>query len=121
MKYCQIDEIVSLEPGEKLVAQRTLRADEDYLQDHFPAISRDAGGDDARGPCIKPRSGWSEPETTSAARWCCSERPGTSNLVISCPLAKRCKSLPRRSNATATAPRSRRPAKNKAASLCQLD
>jgi 3-hydroxyacyl-[acyl-carrier-protein] dehydratase len=36
MKYCQIDRIISLEPGEKLVAQRTLRADEDYLQDHFP-------------------------------------------------------------------------------------
>ena len=36
MKYCQIDEIVSLQPGEKLVAQRTLRPGEDYLQDHFP-------------------------------------------------------------------------------------
>jgi 3-hydroxyacyl-[acyl-carrier-protein] dehydratase len=36
MKYCQIDEISSLEPGKKLVARRTLRAQEDYLLDHFP-------------------------------------------------------------------------------------
>lgn len=36
MKYCQIDEITSLEPGKKLVATRKLRAEEDYLLDHFP-------------------------------------------------------------------------------------
>jgi 3-hydroxyacyl-[acyl-carrier-protein] dehydratase len=36
MKYCQLDRIVELEPGKRLVAQRTLRPDEEYLQDHFP-------------------------------------------------------------------------------------
>lgn len=36
MKYRQIDRIVSLEPGKRLVAERTLRADEEYLKDHFP-------------------------------------------------------------------------------------
>ena len=36
MKYCQIDEITLLEPGVKLEGLRRLRADEDYLQDHFP-------------------------------------------------------------------------------------
>jgi len=34
--YRQIDEITSLEPGQKLTAVRTLRADEEYLKDHFP-------------------------------------------------------------------------------------
>jgi 3-hydroxyacyl-[acyl-carrier-protein] dehydratase len=36
MRYSQLDRIVALEPGRRLVAQRTLRADEHYLQDHFP-------------------------------------------------------------------------------------
>ncbi len=36
MKYRQIDKIISLEPGKKLVAERTLLADEEYLNDHFP-------------------------------------------------------------------------------------
>jgi 3-hydroxyacyl-[acyl-carrier-protein] dehydratase len=36
MKYCQIDKITSLEPGKRLTAERTLRADEEYLKDHFP-------------------------------------------------------------------------------------
>ena len=36
MKYCQIDQITSLQPGKKLTGQRTLRADEEYLLDHFP-------------------------------------------------------------------------------------
>ncbi len=36
MKYRQIDKITSLEPGKKLTAVRTLRADEEYLEDHFP-------------------------------------------------------------------------------------
>ena len=36
MKYCQLDRIVELDPGKRVVAQRTLRADEEYLQDHFP-------------------------------------------------------------------------------------
>ena len=36
MKYCQLDQITSIEPGKKLTAIRTLRADEDFLSDHFP-------------------------------------------------------------------------------------
>ncbi|KAA5547193.1 beta-hydroxyacyl-ACP dehydratase [Roseiconus nitratireducens] len=36
MKYRQLDRIVSLTPGKRLVAERTLRADEEYLRDHFP-------------------------------------------------------------------------------------
>ncbi len=36
MKYCQIDQITSVQPGEKLTATRTLRAEEEYLNDHFP-------------------------------------------------------------------------------------
>jgi 3-hydroxyacyl-[acyl-carrier-protein] dehydratase len=36
MKYCQIDRITSLVPGEKITAERTLRAEEEYLKDHFP-------------------------------------------------------------------------------------
>lgn len=36
MKYSQLDRIVEIDPGKQLVAQRTLRADEEYLRDHFP-------------------------------------------------------------------------------------
>jgi 3-hydroxyacyl-[acyl-carrier-protein] dehydratase len=36
MKYRQIDRITSLQPGKMLTAERTLRADEPYLKDHFP-------------------------------------------------------------------------------------
>jgi 3-hydroxyacyl-[acyl-carrier-protein] dehydratase len=36
MKFCQIDRIIEIVPGQKIVASRTLRADEDYLRDHFP-------------------------------------------------------------------------------------
>jgi 3-hydroxyacyl-[acyl-carrier-protein] dehydratase len=36
MKYSQIDRITSLQPGKMLTAERTLRADEEYLLDHFP-------------------------------------------------------------------------------------
>ena len=36
MKYRQLDRIVSLDPGQKIVAERTLRAEEEYLKDHFP-------------------------------------------------------------------------------------
>jgi 3-hydroxyacyl-[acyl-carrier-protein] dehydratase len=36
MKYRQLDQIVSIEPGKRLIATRTLRADEEYLHDHFP-------------------------------------------------------------------------------------
>lgn len=36
MKYNQLDRIVRVTPGESILAERTLRADEDYLRDHFP-------------------------------------------------------------------------------------
>lgn len=36
MQYNQLDRIIEIEPGQRLVAQRTLRADEAYLRDHFP-------------------------------------------------------------------------------------
>ena len=36
MKYCQLDRITSLRPGVSLTAERTLRAEEEYLKDHFP-------------------------------------------------------------------------------------
>jgi len=36
MRYRQIDRLISLDPGKRLVAQRTLKFDEDYLKDHFP-------------------------------------------------------------------------------------
>ena len=36
MKYRQIDRITAIEPGKRLKAERTLRADEEYLKDHFP-------------------------------------------------------------------------------------
>lgn len=36
MRYNQLDRIVELDPGRQLVAQRTLRSDEQYLLDHFP-------------------------------------------------------------------------------------
>jgi 3-hydroxyacyl-[acyl-carrier-protein] dehydratase len=36
MRYRQLDKIIELVPGEKIVAERTLRQGEDYLRDHFP-------------------------------------------------------------------------------------
>jgi len=36
MRYRQLDAILELVPGERIVATRTLRKDEDYLRDHFP-------------------------------------------------------------------------------------
>ena len=36
MKYRQIDRITSLDLGKSLTAERTLRADEEHLLDHFP-------------------------------------------------------------------------------------
>ena len=36
MKYSQLDRILELDPGRKLVGERKLAADEEYLQDHFP-------------------------------------------------------------------------------------
>lgn len=39
MRYCQLNQITRLEPGVILQATRTLRADEDYLKDHFPRFA----------------------------------------------------------------------------------
>ena len=36
MRYRMLDRIVELHPGERITAVRELRADEEYLQDHFP-------------------------------------------------------------------------------------
>ncbi|OYP39098.1 3-hydroxyacyl-ACP dehydratase FabZ family protein [Rhodopirellula sp. MGV] len=36
MKYRQLDRILTLVPGKQIVAERTLRGDEEYLKDHFP-------------------------------------------------------------------------------------
>ncbi len=36
MRFCQLDQITLLEPGVQIKAVRKLRADEDYLRDHFP-------------------------------------------------------------------------------------
>lgn len=36
MRFSQLDEIVSLEPGVRIVACRRLTGQEDYLKDHFP-------------------------------------------------------------------------------------
>jgi len=36
MKFQQLDKITELVPGEFITGTRTLRADEDYLRDHFP-------------------------------------------------------------------------------------
>lgn len=36
MKYRQLDRILSLEPGVRLVGERTLGAEEEFLTDHFP-------------------------------------------------------------------------------------
>ena len=36
MKYCQLDRITLLEPGKRIVAERTLRSEEEFLVDHFP-------------------------------------------------------------------------------------
>jgi len=36
MRFCQLDRITLLEPGVRIEAVRKLRAEEDYLRDHFP-------------------------------------------------------------------------------------
>jgi len=36
MKYCQLDRITLLQPGKRIVAERTLRGEEEFLVDHFP-------------------------------------------------------------------------------------
>lgn len=39
MRFCQLDQITLLEPGVRIQALRQLRADEDYLRDHFPRFA----------------------------------------------------------------------------------
>ncbi len=36
MQFCLLDRIIELEPGQHIKAVRLLRAEEDYLADHFP-------------------------------------------------------------------------------------
>lgn len=36
MRFRQLDKITELVPGDRIVAVRHVRADEDYLRDHFP-------------------------------------------------------------------------------------
>jgi 3-hydroxyacyl-[acyl-carrier-protein] dehydratase len=36
MRFCLLDRIVELEPGVRITAVKRLRAEEDYLKDHFP-------------------------------------------------------------------------------------
>jgi 3-hydroxyacyl-[acyl-carrier-protein] dehydratase len=36
MRFCLLDRITELQRGVKITAVKTLRAEEDYLQDHFP-------------------------------------------------------------------------------------
>lgn len=36
MRFSQLDQITELVPGERITAVRRLRAEEDYLKDHFP-------------------------------------------------------------------------------------
>lgn len=38
MRFVLIDRIVSLAPGESVVAMRTVPADDDYFEDHFPGF-----------------------------------------------------------------------------------
>jgi 3-hydroxyacyl-[acyl-carrier-protein] dehydratase len=36
MRFCLLDRIVEIEPGVRLIAEKRLRPDEEYLKDHFP-------------------------------------------------------------------------------------
>jgi 3-hydroxyacyl-[acyl-carrier-protein] dehydratase len=36
MRFCLLDRILELEPGVRVTAVKRLRAEEDYLKDHFP-------------------------------------------------------------------------------------
>lgn len=38
MRFILVDRILSLEPGLRVVAARTIPPDEDYFQDHFPGF-----------------------------------------------------------------------------------
>jgi 3-hydroxyacyl-[acyl-carrier-protein] dehydratase len=39
MRFCQLDQITLLEPGVRIHGLRKLRAEEDYLRDHFPRFA----------------------------------------------------------------------------------
>lgn len=39
MRFCQLDQITLFEPGVRIEASKRLRADEDYLRDHFPRFA----------------------------------------------------------------------------------
>lgn len=39
MRFCQLDEILQLQPGQRIVAARRLSGSEDYLRDHFPRFA----------------------------------------------------------------------------------
>ncbi|GIW93479.1 MAG: beta-hydroxyacyl-ACP dehydratase [Pirellulaceae bacterium] len=36
MKFCQLDQIIELSPGQRIVALRRVTGREEYLRDHFP-------------------------------------------------------------------------------------
>ncbi len=36
MKYRQLDKIITLDPGQHIIAEQSLHADAEYLRDHFP-------------------------------------------------------------------------------------
>ena len=36
MRFCQLTRILELVPNDKILAERTLQPEEDYLKDHFP-------------------------------------------------------------------------------------
>lgn len=38
MRFILIDRIVSLVPGERVIAERAVRPEEDYFRDHFPGF-----------------------------------------------------------------------------------
>ena len=38
MRFILVDRIISLEPGKSIVAERFIRPDEEYFQDHFPGF-----------------------------------------------------------------------------------
>ena len=39
MRFSQLDRILELEPNSRIVAERTVRAEEDFLRDHFPLFA----------------------------------------------------------------------------------
>ena len=39
MRFCQLDQILELEPGQRIVAVKRLAGTEDYLRDHFPRFA----------------------------------------------------------------------------------